>query len=70
MEVGVSPGERVGISRLDARTPVIAVDGQAGAIPANPTLDETLGIYKSKEFARLAEDSVLNDDGIISTGLA
>lgn len=68
MEVGARPTRRVGISRLDARTPVIAVDIQSGVIPANPTLDETLGIYKHKEFARLAEISVLNDDGVVSTG--
>ncbi len=67
-EVGIRPNRRVGISRLDARTPKIAVDIQAGAIPANPTLDETLGIYKHKEFARLAEISVLNDDSVVSTG--
>lgn len=68
MAAGVEPNKRVGISRLDSRTPVIAVSDVAAAIPAAPTIDETLGVYKHKEFARLAEDSLLNDDGIVSTG--
>ncbi len=67
MAVGVEPDKRVGISRLDARTPIIAVTDLANALA--PTIDQILGVYKGKEFARLAEDSVLNDDGIISTGL-
>ncbi len=66
---GIEPGKPVGISRLDARTPVIAVSDVAAAIPAAPTISEHLGTYKGKEFARLAEDSVLNDDAIISTGV-
>ncbi len=66
MAASVEPGKPVGIGRLDARTPIIAVTDVAGA--AAPVLVERLGNYKSKEFARLAEDSVLNDDGIISTG--
>jgi len=67
MAASVEPGKPVGITRLDARTPVIAVADVANALP--PILVEVLGSYKKKEFARLAEDSVLNDDGIISTGV-
>lgn len=67
MAVGVEPDKPVGISRLDARTPKIAVADVANALP--PVLVERLGIYKHKEFARLSEDSVLNDDGVISTGV-
>jgi len=67
MAVGVEPGKPVGITRLDARTPVIAVADVANALP--PILVEVLGSYKHQEFARLAADSVLNDDGIISTGV-
>lgn len=69
MAVGVEPGKPVGISRLDARTPVIAVSDVAGALAVAPTLVQQLGTYKKKEFAILAADSVLNDDGIISTGV-
>ena len=67
MAAGVEPGKPVGISRLDARVPIIAVADVANALP--PVLVEVLGSYKKKEFARLAEDSILNDDGIISTGV-
>lgn len=67
MAVGVEPGKPVGISRLDARTPKIAVADVANALP--PVLVERLGTYKHKEFARLSEDSLLNDDGVISTGV-
>jgi len=67
MAVGVEPGKPVGISRLDARVPIIAVADVANSLA--PVLVERLGTYKSKEFARLAGDSVLNDDGIISTGV-
>ena len=67
MAAGVEPGKPVGITRLDARTPIIAVADIANALP--PILVEQLGTYKHKEFARLAEDSVLNDDGVISTGV-
>jgi len=67
-DAGVQTNRRVGISRLDARTPVIAVTDTAVAIPRNPTLDETLGIYKHKEFARQAEVTILNDDSVVSTG--
>ena len=66
MAAGVESTKRVGISRLDARTPVIAVADVANAL--SPTIDEVLGSYKKKEFARVAEDSVLNENGIIATG--
>jgi len=62
----VRPSRRVGISRLDARTPIIATAAVANSLA--PTLDESLGVYKHKEFARLAAISVLNDDAIIATG--
>ena len=68
MAAGVEPNRRVGISRLDSRTPVIAVSDVAGALNDDPTLAEILGVYKHKDFARLAETSVLNDDGVVSTG--
>lgn len=69
MAAGVKPTRRVGIHRLDARSPIIAVSDVEDTIvtPSAPTLNQILGIYKHKEFARLAENSVLNDDGVIST---
>jgi hypothetical protein len=67
MAAGVEPSKRVGISRLDSRVPIIAVSDVANAVA--PTITETLGQYKHKEFAQLASDSVLNDDGVISTGV-
>lgn len=69
MAAGVEPTKRVGISRLDARVPIIAVSDVAGVGVLKPTIDETLGQYKHKEFAQLAQDSLLNDDGVISTGV-
>lgn len=65
MAAGVLPGQRVGIHRLDARTPIIAISQTANA--AFPTLDQSLGHYQHKEFARKALVSVLNDDGVIHT---
>lgn len=67
-DAGVQTNRRVGITRLDSRTPVIAVSDTAVAIPRNPNIDETLGIYKHKEFSRLAELTVLNDDSVVTTG--
>ena len=64
--VGVRPGRRVGIHRLAARNPEIAISAVANSLPT--TIDETLGSYKGKEFARRAELSVLNDDAVIATG--
>jgi len=69
MAAAVEPTKRVGISRLDSRTPIIAVSDVAGAGSLKPTIDETLGQYKHKEFATFASDSALNDDGVISTGV-
>lgn len=71
MAAGVEPGRRVGISRLDARVPIIAVADVEDTLvtPSTPLINQHLGNYKHKEFARLAEDSLLNDDGIISTGV-
>lgn len=66
MAVGVEPTKKVGISRLDARTPVIAMADVANSLA--PTLNELFGQYKHKEFATTALDSVLNDDGVIATG--
>ena len=67
MAAGVEPSKKVGISRLDARNPVIAVSDVANSVA--PTLNQILGQYKHKEFAQLAQDSVLNDDGVIATGV-
>jgi hypothetical protein len=67
MAAGVEPSKKVGISRLDSRTPIIAVSDVANA--AAPVITEILGQYKHKEFAQLAQDSALNDDGVISTGV-
>ncbi len=67
MAANVESGKPVGISRLDARTPKIAVADVANSLA--PILVEILGSYKHKEFSRLAEDSALNDDGVISTGV-
>ncbi|KKK70646.1 hypothetical protein LCGC14_2921880 [marine sediment metagenome] len=66
---GIEPGRRVGIHRLDARTPIIAISDVEDTLvtPSAPTIDQSLGIYKGKEFARLSETSVLNDDAIVST---
>lgn len=69
MAAAVEPTKRVGISRLDSRVPIIAVSDVAGVGALKPTIDETLGQYKHKEFATFAQDSALNDDGVISTGV-
>lgn len=66
MAAGVKPDDTVGISRLDSRTPIIAISDVAAA--TEPTLQQIFGIYKHKEFAKLAAISVLNDDGVIATG--
>ena len=65
--VGIEPGKPVGICRLDARTPIIAVADIANALP--PVLVEILGTYKAVEFARLAANTLLDDDAIVSTGV-
>ena len=67
MAAAVKPDDKVGISRLDSRTPVIAISDVANS--AEPTIEEVLGIYKHKEFAKLAANSALNDDGVIATGV-
>ena len=66
MAADVKPSKRVGISLLNARTPAIAVSDVANG--TGPTINETLGQYKHKEFAQFASDSALNEDGIIATG--
>ena len=67
MAVDVKPDNKVGITRLDSRTPKIAINDVANAL--EPTIVEVLGHYKHKEFAKLASDSALDDDGIIATGV-
>ena len=63
MEANVKPDSRVGI-QVKTTAPDTFVMNLV------TTLATLIGIYKHKEFARLAEDSVLDDDGVISTGVA
>lgn len=65
---GVDPSDKVGLSNLASRTPVIAISEIANAL--EPTIVEALGRYSHKEFAKLAAISVLNDDAVIETGVA
>ena len=67
MAANVKPENKVGLTRLDSRVPVIAISDVANSL--EPTIVEILGHYKHKEFAKLASDSALNDDGVIATGL-
>jgi len=62
MEAGVLPDNTVGIKRDDAA--VVTIFVMAATIVAT----EMLGSYKHKEFSTVAEESVTDDNGIISTG--
>ena len=66
VSASIKPDDHVGISRLDSRTPKIAVSEVANA--AEPSIEQSLGIYKHKEFAQTAANSALNDDAVIKTG--
>lgn len=70
MAAGVKPAKKVGIHRLDSRTPVIAISDVEDTLvtPSAPLHEQTFGQYKHKEFSTKANDSVLNDDGVIATG--
>lgn len=62
MEAGILPGQSVGIKRVDA-----AVGGFRFA--ATVVANEVVGIYKHKTFSTVAKKSVLDDSGIVSTGV-
>ena len=66
VSANIKPDDHVGLCRLDSRTPIIAVAEIANS--AEPTIEESLGIYKHKEFAQTAANSALNDDAVIKTG--
>lgn len=61
MEAGVRPNTRVGI-QVKTLTPDTFV------VNNTSTFDNIIGLYMHKEFAALAETSVLDDDGVIATG--
>ena len=62
MEADILPGQSVGIKRVDA-----AVGGFRFA--ATVVANEVVGIYKHKTFSTVAKKSVLDDSGIVSTGV-
>lgn len=62
METGVLPDSTIGIKRDDAAAVTFFV------IATTTTAAEILGSYKHKEFSTVAEISVTDDNGIISTG--
>ena len=62
MEAGILPGDTVGIKRVDA-----ALGGFR--FTATNTVTQIVGIYKGKSFSSVSKKSVLDDNGIVSTGL-
>lgn len=62
MEAGVLPDSSVGIKRVDGGAKSIFI------ISATIVAEEILGSYKHKEFSTVAEISVTDDHGVISTG--
>ncbi len=67
MRVGTLPDNPVGILRVGSAElfEVSNTNVAAGALAAG----ETLGVYKHKEFSTVADVSVQDDNGIISTGV-
>jgi len=61
MEAGVLPDNTIGIKRDDATASIFV-------IAATIVAAEILGVYKHKEFSTVADVSVTDDNGIISTG--
>jgi len=68
MRVGVLPDNPVGILRVGTAElfEVSYLDINAPSVVAS---NERLGVYKHKEFSTVAEVSVQDDNGIISTGV-
>ena len=62
MGVDVLPDSSVGIFAV-SETPIVT------EVRATTTGSEILGVYKHKEFSTVAVPSLLNEDGVISTGL-
>jgi len=69
MAAGVNPNFAVGIHRLDTYPGAFKWRIAAFANSLTPTNKEILGVYKGKRFSTIAEISVLEDDGIITTGV-
>jgi len=67
MRVGTLPDTPVGILRVGTAElfEVSNTNVAAGSLVAG----ETLGVYKHKEFSTVAEITVQDDNGVISTGL-
>lgn len=68
MRVGVLPDNPVGILRVGTAElfEVSYLDIDAPSVVA---VNERLGVYKHKEFSTVADVSVQDDNGIISTGV-
>lgn len=61
MEANITPGASVGIKKVN--------DNPEGyRFIATNAITEVVGVYKHKEFSTVAKVSLLNDNGIISTG--
>jgi len=68
MRVGVLPDNPVGILRVGTAE-LFEVSYLDIDTPSIVAANERLGIYKHKEFSTVAEVSVQDDNGIISTGV-
>ena len=66
MAASVIPNSSIGILRVDAASePFQAASKTGGAIPVAQI--EKLGLYQHKEFSTVANVSLLDDDGIVTT---
>lgn len=68
MRVGVLPDNPVGILRVGSAE-LFEVSYLDINTPSVVAANERLGVYKHKEFSTIAEVSVQDDNGIISTGI-
>jgi len=68
MRVGVLPDNPVGILRVGTAE-LFEVSYLDIDTPSVVAANERLGIYKHKEFSTVAEISVQDDNGVISTGV-
>ncbi len=68
MRVGVLPDNPVGILRVGTAE-LFEVSYLDINVPSVVAANERLGVYKHKEFSTVAEVSVQDDNGIISTGV-
>ena len=68
MRVGVLPDNPVGILRVGTAE-LFEVSYLDIDVPSVVAVNERLGVYKHKEFSTVADVSVQDDNGIISTGV-